>query len=135
MINEYMEKWVKEFDLPPTIAEDRGGVYTIPMDEETMIEIKDLPPGISIFCKIAQAPEKGKEEFFVHMLHGNLLGQGTDGAALGLTEEGNYLTLSYDMEYSLEYNEFKDIIEDVFNVVDFWREEARLHKSGKLFPT
>lgn len=135
MLKEYMIKWVDELGLPKEIATLRGTGYSIPMDEETTIELKEMGQGFSLFCKIVAVPEKGKEEFYIHMLHGNLLGQATEGASLGLTEEGNYLTLSYDIDYPVDYNQFKDIVEDFFNVVDFWREEARLHKAGKLFPS
>lgn len=135
MLNDYMKRWVAELELPPSLAESRGSVFQIPMDEETIVEVKELAPGLSFYCKVSPCPEKGREQFYMHMLYGNLLGQGTDGAALGLTEEGNYLTLSYVMGYPVEYAEFKDIVEDFFNAVDFWREEARLHKAGKLFPS
>ncbi len=132
MINEFMEKFVMENELPKSLSEETSGSYRLPMDEETTIEVSDVPPGFRLHCLVASIPEKDRETLFVHVLHGNLLGQGTEGAVLGMTEEGNYLTLSYDFEYPVSYNEFKEIIEEFFNVVDFWREEARLHKAGKL---
>ena len=58
------------------------------------------------------------------MLHGNLFGIGTRGAVLGASIDGNLLTLSKEVEYTPDYKEFKDLVEDFINMVDYWREEA-----------
>lgn len=59
---------------------------------------------------------------------GNLFGQGTHKAVLGLTEDGNMLTLFKVVEYNIDYKQFRDALEDFINSVDFWREEALNHK-------
>lgn len=132
MINEFMEQLVKDLELPESIAVERAGVYSLPMDEETSIEVKDNPPGYTLFSSVAPIPPQEKEGLFCHALFGNLLGQGTEGAVLGLTEDGKQLTLTLNFEYPTTYKDFKENLEEFINVVDFWREEVRLHKAGKL---
>lgn len=124
MINEYMAKFANELDLPLEIAQDMGGKYRFPMDDEIMIELVDIPPGFSLYAVIAKIPEGNLEIFFERAMHGNLLGQGTSGAVLGLTEDGKKLTLSLDIDYPIPYNEFKGIIEEFLNTADYWRDET-----------
>ncbi|MDB2613769.1 type III secretion system chaperone [Chlamydiales bacterium] len=125
---------VTELDLPKSISKDRGGKYTIPLDEETVIELMDTPPGFSLYSLVVENPQKELETFYQYVLQANLFGEGTSGAILGLTEEGNHLTLTQDIDYAPTYNEFEEIVEEFFNSVEFWREETLLHKRGKLFP-
>ena len=131
MVNNYMRKFAQELDLPPEIAQDVGGKYMLPMDEETMVDLLDVPPGFALRAKVCSVPERNLEPYFEHVLHGNLLGQGTAGGVLGLTDDAKSLTLSLDIDYAVSYNEFKDIVEAFFNTVDYWREETRNMQAGK----
>jgi hypothetical protein len=52
----------------------------------------------------------------------NLLGKATANAALGLTNDEKYLTLSTLMPYEVSYKELKEILEEFVNLVIIWRE-------------
>ena len=131
MINTFMEQLAKELELPPEVAQDVGGKYALPMDDESIINLSDVPPGFSITANVCQVPERDLETYYQHVLHGNLLGQGTSDAILGLSEDGKNLTLSMDIDYSVSYIEFKETVEEFLNTLDFWREETRAIKAGK----
>lgn len=131
MINEYMVKLAQELELPVEVAQDVGGKYRLPMDEETVVNLLDVPPGFSLQANVCKVPDKNLEVFYEHVLHGNLLGQGTFGAVLGLTDDGKYLTLSLDIDYPIPYNTFKETIEEFLNTVDYWRDETLAVQAGK----
>lgn len=104
------------------------GIYNLPLEEDVNITITTLPVGYTFFGMITTCPSANKEGFFLHALQANLFGQGTRGAVLALTEDGNVLTLSRTVEYNSDYREFKEALEDFVATIVFWRDEARTHK-------
>lgn len=133
MLYKWIERLQKELDLPDSVKDEQGGRYELPMDEETSISIYDVPPGMRLTALVVPLPQNDKERFLEYLLHGNLLGQSTEGATLGLTEDGKQLTLTREIDYAIDYPQFTELLERFFNSVEFWREEALLHKRGKLF--
>lgn len=131
MMNQYMEKLTKELELPAEAAQDIAGKYILPMDEESIISVFDVPPGFGLQATVCKVPEANLESYYQHVLHGNLLGQGTADAILGISDDGKNLTLSLDIDYAVSYNDFRDIIEEFFNTVEYWREETRAIQAGK----
>lgn len=70
-------------------------------------------------------PPRGKEEeLYTQMLLANLFGQGTYGAVISLDDDARHIELSRTIDYDVNFKDFKDILEDFINAVDFWREEA-----------
>ena len=53
----------------------------------------------------------------------NFLGQGTGGARIGVDPDDKFLTLSHGFPYEMNYQLFKESIEDFVNYVVYWREE------------
>jgi hypothetical protein len=60
------------------------------------------------------------------MMTGNLFGKETLGATLGLTSDGQLMTLSRVVNNRVDYPEFKAILEDFYHVINCWREQAGL---------
>lgn len=128
MIDKFMRQLAQELELDESIATAVDGTYIIPLDD-IKITIVSLPDGgFFLSSNLAPCPLSNKEQFFTKALHGNLFGQGTHGATLGLSEDGNVLTLSRVMNYNTDYKGFKETLEDFINAMDFWREEALNHK-------
>jgi hypothetical protein len=127
MLQDLMREFEKQLDLG-SLATENPDIYAIPIDEDVLMKIAPLNQGFSLSCVMGQCPKFNKEVFFSKIMQANLFGQGTHGAVLGLSDDGNMLTLSQEVEYNIEYKDFRDVIEDFFNTVDFWREEARKHK-------
>ncbi|MBA3957792.1 MAG: type III secretion system chaperone [Parachlamydiaceae bacterium] len=124
MLNKLIHEFAKDQELGDSLPLDSSGNYMIPLDEGLIITIQALPEGFTLFCFLGPCPKNNREALFSQALLANLFGQGTHDAVLGISEDGNTLTLSRIIDYHVEYKEFKEIIEDFINVVDFWREES-----------
>lgn len=109
---------IKEFDS------EESGKWKIPLDEGETIYITDLGHGIKIEARIMDTPRGKEEDLFERMLFANLFGQGTWGSVLSVDDEAKHIELTRTIDYEINYKEFKDIVEDFINAVDFWREEA-----------
>lgn len=129
-IDEYVKTFLKdelEFSgaLPPGVP----GTYTIPFEEGLAIVVAELPRGgFALSSFFAPVPKTNLEAFYTHALLGDLLGQGTHGAVVGLNDEATVLTLMREIDYNVTYKDFRDILEDFINSVDFWRAEALNHR-------
>lgn len=124
-LDQLMQQFAQDMELGD-ITTQIPGVYVLPLEEEVRITISAAAgSGFSLQCQLAPCPKVKEEEFLTQAMLANLFGQGTRGGVLGLTEDGNVLTLSKVIENDLEYKDFKDIIEDFINAVDFWRDEAK----------
>jgi hypothetical protein len=129
-LNQLMENFQKELGLDKPIPTNDAGAYVIYMDRELFINVVDMNPGIAFTCDVAPLPKENLEQFYTQMMLANLFGQGTEGAVLGLSDDGNTLILSREIEYNPEIDLFKEVIEDFMNAVDFWREEALNFKAA-----
>lgn len=124
MLGNFIEQLVKDLELETPLTTEVPGVYSFPLDEGLSILISEIPRGFSLMCFVCPCPKNNEELFFTQMMLANLFGQGTRGAILGLNPEGTVLTLSLVIDYTFDYKEFRDTLEDFINSVDFWREEA-----------
>lgn len=119
----------KEWELTQPLRQDVPSVYTVPLDEGLSFTITGYGQGgVCLQSTIAKAPDKNLEEAYTQLLLGNLFGQGTKGALLGLNENGTQLTLSRTIGYDIDFQEFKDSVEDFINAIDFWRDEMMQYR-------
>lgn len=126
MIERFIEQLCRELELPAIDSKSKG-VYVLPLEEDLSITISEANAVINFHSNIAALPSQGQDEFLEKMLLGNLFGQATYGAVLGLDEEGNSLLLQRTVDYPVEFRQFRDILEDFINAADFWRQEASPH--------
>lgn len=124
MLDPFIQQLVKELEIEGSLATQMPGVFRFPLEEDLTVIISDTPPGFTLTCNVATTPKVKEEEFYTRCLMGNLFGQGTKGAVLGLSEDGEWLTLSQNVNTHADYREFRDILEDFINSVDYWRSEA-----------
>ena len=128
MLASLMEKLTQELELDKSLATEVPGTYAFPLDQGLTVTIFEIPRGFLLKCPVGPAPKVQEELFLTQAMLANLFGQGTRGAVLGLSPEGTILTLSQVVDYTVDYKEFKDIVEDFINSVDFWHEEALSQK-------
>lgn len=104
-----------------------------PMDEKQFqrmkiggfdIAMRDLEPGCYCVADVAPLPENKREEFLMHVMKANFLGQGTGGLTIGLKEDESCLTLSLSLPYEMNYKTFKDSLEEFINYLDYWKQET-----------
>ncbi|MBU6446012.1 MAG: CesT family type III secretion system chaperone, partial [Verrucomicrobia bacterium] len=66
-------------------------------------------------------PKKKKEELFMYLMRANLLGQGTASSRIGMDPNEKFLTLSLGVPYEMNYQSFREAIEDFVNYLFYWR--------------
>lgn len=128
MLEKHMEKFRQEMEIEGTLAGKKPGIYEIPLEENLTVVLKDKSSGFELACTLGSAKKEQEELFYTTLMFGNLFGEATSGAVLGLTEDGNLLTLSQSIDYNADYKDFKIIIEEFIESVDFWRDESSKYK-------
>lgn len=123
-LDTYIKKFCREMEIPPFVASSQD-TYSFPFDERCDVNITLVDQGLYFSSMIAPCPPKEEEAFFTYALHGNLFGEGTVNATLGLNEKGDTLVLSRVFDPNLTYDDFKNGVEDFMNAIEFWQTEAR----------
>lgn len=127
MLDKYIQQLTKEMEIEGSLATEVPGVFAIPVDENRAVIVTSIPRGFTIRCTVIAIKPENEELFYTQALQANLFGQGTDRATLGLDSDGKKLILSREIDYNVEYKDFRDIIEDFLNAVDFWTVEAQAY--------
>lgn len=129
MLENFLTQLAKEMELENvSFASEVPGVFAFPLDEGLTVLISEAGSGFSLKTSVAPCPHVKEEAFLTQAMLANLFGQGTFGAVLGLTIDGNTLVLSKVVEHQTDYKEFKEILEDFINAVDYWHDEALNHR-------
>src|SRR5262245_5482532 len=128
MIDTFIQMLAKELELEGSLATQVPGVYSFPLEENLSVTISDHPPGFSLSCTLGPSKRENEEAYFTRLLLGNLFGQGTKGSVLGLNEDGSKVILKQMVEYDVDYKEFRDILEDFINSVDYLHEESKTYR-------
>jgi len=122
MLREYLEKLCKELGQSiPKLNEEK--MYPLQLGNN-LVSIKDLEPGMALHAQMCALPTKKKEELFIYLCRANLLGQGTGGCRIGIERDEKFLTLSLGLPYEMNYQTFRETVEDFVNYLAFWREEV-----------
>jgi len=125
-VHEHIKKIVKvlEIEIP---KQEKDKSFIIEITKELEVKIFDLDPGFYFFANIAPCPNEKKEDLFIYLMRANLLGQGTGRSRIGMDKEEKFLTLSYLIDYEVNYIEFKEKLEDFVNYINYWKKEIMLH--------
>lgn len=121
-LSTLLQQLSQELEIPMPAPDTKGQYKIVFSDLE--VSLYPLEPGIGMYSPVARCPPDGQEALFQQMMLANLFGQGTAGAVLGLTPDAKTLTLSQEIEYNIEYKDFRDILEDFLNAADFWHSEV-----------
>lgn len=130
MLQEFVTKLQKELDLKEPLAGADDASFALAL-EDAVINITDSPPGFKINCSLDYLPSQQVEDFLTKMLRGNLFGQATHFAALGLDESGSKVLLQFHYNKKPTYQEFHNAIEDFINVVDYWKGQIKSHPAAE----
>lgn len=106
------------------IKEESPGLFALQIEEDTVVKIQQMGEGFSFFCVLAECPKEEQETFLTEIMNANLYGLVTRNHVLGLTEDGNQLTLSRCIDYNIDYKGFSELLQDFCNVALFWREQT-----------
>lgn len=124
MLERLISQLGQELDMKDLISSLEDRHYLLPFNDD--IEIEAIEQGQRYLLKgiIGPYPQNNKEEFFLTAMEANLFGRGTRGMVIGLNEDGKLLTLSVELDYNCPYKEFKEKLEDLISVLDYWRQAA-----------
>lgn len=121
-LKEMIEGLTTELDIEmPKINEEKA--YSLILHPDISVFVYDQLPGMSLRARIAMCPTEKKEDLLIYLMKANFLCQGTGGARIGLEADDKFLTLSHGFPYEMNYQLFKESVEDFVNFVMFWREE------------
>lgn len=123
MMDRYLSQLAIELDLSEP-SKDRTQINLI-LNPTLTITLKELDPGLLFFSLLNPLPTTKKEAIFQFAMQANFLGQGTGGAVLGIDEDEKFLTLSLDLPYDMNYQEFRNALSDFANYVDYWKEQIK----------
>jgi hypothetical protein len=126
MLYEYIVKLQKELELKEPLGGPNDDMFAIGVDD-AVININDDPPGFKLSCTLDTLPTQQVEDFLTMMLRGNLFGQATRFASLGLDESGNKVIMQYKHPIKASYQDFRNAMEDFINVVDYWKGQIKNH--------
>lgn len=108
-------------DCPPF---DREKSTKLSINSDLSLHLHDLSPGFSLHAQIAPIVLKKREDLYIYLMRANFLGQGTGGSRIGMDADENFLTLSHGFAYEMDYQTFKESVEDFVNYILYWREET-----------
>ena len=123
MLPNYLKQLCEELTIPSVPKANEEKLIPLRIGKESL-SLKDLEPGVSLQGSICLCPQQRKELLFIYLMRANLLGQGTGGARIGLDAEEKFLTLSLGLPYEMNYQTFKETIEDFVNYLIYWRNEV-----------
>lgn len=126
-LKQLLEKLCAELSVPCPIF-DEEKMAALPINSELTIDLRDLSPGFSLHAKVIPIAIKKREELYIYLMRANFLGQGTGGARIGMDADENFLTLSHGFAYEMDYQTFKESVEDFVNYALYWREETAKFK-------
>lgn len=124
-LEQNLKKLAEDLELPPFGEKDNLSCYQVSLSPDLNITLKDLKNRFALFANVAPSPSQKKEEAYIYFMKANLLGQGTGDQILSLDPEEKFLTLSCIIPYDINYNEFKEKIEDFVNYLDYWQAEVK----------
>ncbi len=118
-----------EKHLGLVVSKDEKGVlgpYSLTINEEIIVYVKELNPGITFKSVIYPLfSSSDREGLFSYLMKANYIGQGTGGAIIALDPDEKLLTLSLVLSYEVNYRIFKDRLEEFINYLEYWKLELK----------
>lgn len=129
MINQYLSKLYTELELGPSPTPEKDGSFKA-IIASFPIKMAEANGIVHFSASVAPLPTRERESFLLTMMQANFLGQGTGGGTLGVQEDESSLTLSLSLPYEMNYNGFKDAVDEFVNFLEYWKKEAARHEAA-----
>lgn len=134
MLDELIHNLLKDIGLEKEPVKLGPMSYQIDLGVDLSITIKANDPGYYMQIAIDRITDYEAEILFITLMEANLFGQGTGGGILGISLENNLLMYSRKILQDLNYQDFKEKIEEFVNYSEFWRVEIKNHVQKKKRP-
>jgi hypothetical protein len=123
LIDDYARQLSLELEMEELFIRNEQGNYSLYFDPGITVELEPLGKGFALRAVVGKVPPSHQEEFFVKLMLANLLGQGTGGAVLNLSLDGQLVFLTREVPYETVYVAFKDELETFLNFTEYWKRE------------
>lgn len=120
MLRDFLQRLCGELAISAPKLSDKK-TYFFRLTKDVEVALKNLDPGVAMQAQIGPFPNGNLEKFFIYLMRANLLGQGTGGSRIGIDQNEKFLTLSLGLPYEMNYNIFKETLEDFVNYLIYWR--------------
>src|SRR3990167_3817062 len=124
MAARFVEQLRKELGYTDPCTVSGDGSYIIDVEPDLHVSVMEMPEQWRMRCILAPLPAAHREEFLKSCMVGNLFGRETGGAALGIDELGESVSLNQFLPIGINYRAFRDAFEDFVNYADAWRRET-----------
>lgn len=123
------EQLFQELEMGPVTDEVITGknplTIRLELDGDLILSLKEGLSGPVLYALVCPAAQERQNELIERLMEANLFGIETRGATLGMEMESEMITLSFQMPKEIDYNAFKEAVEDFANIVSYWQEEIR----------
>lgn len=137
-VESFLQLFCKEYSIHPFPEKSPQNLYQVPINETMTIAFSELELGCSLSSPLPPLSSSTKihEALFIYLMRANFLGFSTGGGTIGLNEQGTGFVFSLFLPYELDYQNFRNHVEDFANYLTFWKEEvARYQKSLETPPS
>lgn len=119
-----LEILAENLHLEAIPQKDKDGIYRLKLPPNFQVGVSELNPGVFFSSLILPIPKEGsKESLFIYLMKANLMGQGTGGGAIGIDPTEKFFTFSQSLPFEMNYQVFKESLEDFLNYITYWQEE------------
>ncbi|MCB1068228.1 MAG: type III secretion system chaperone [Simkania sp.] len=119
-----LEILAENLHLEAIPQKDKDGIYRLKLPPNFQVGVSELNPGVFFSSLILPIPKEGsKESLFIYLMRANLMGQGTGGGAIGIDPTEKFFTFSQSLSFEMNYQVFKESLEDFLNYITYWQEE------------
>jgi hypothetical protein len=119
-----LEILAENLHLEAIPQKDKDGIYRLKLPPNFQVGVSELNPGVFFSSLILPIPKEGsKEALFIYLMRANLMGQGTGGGAIGIDPTEKFFTFSQSLPFEMNYQVFKESLEDFLNYITYWQEE------------
>lgn len=124
MLDRFLKDLQIEMELDDPFPSNVPGVWSIPLGDDLEVTISKLEDqGFELRSTLGILPQHKRDTFVELMMVSNFMGQGTEGGALALEENEKNVVLVRSVEEDIDYQQFKEILEDFLNAVEAWHDE------------
>ncbi|MBI5274591.1 MAG: type III secretion system chaperone [Chlamydiales bacterium] len=127
ILDQHLDQFEKEFKRKSLFIKEKEHVYYFSADHPFPIYVRYLDPGVHFFSTLHAIPTKNLESFFMYIMSANYLGLGTGKSIIGLEPNEKFLTLSMAIPYEENYMEFKELLEEFLNHLQYWKDQIETY--------
>lgn len=131
MLKSVLEDFCQSLSIKMPLENAADSSYTLVLNQEMSFVFKNVSPGFCIEAKVGDAPEGTHEDFYIHLMKANYLGQGTGGCTLALTPDTKFVMLVLNLKQDVNAEELKNHLELFANYLDYWRHQLNKYKTTK----